>query len=236
MIFFFITICRQKGTYLNLRPLPALKPAPSLKPLPPPGRRRKLTNPWVMSWILHREDRIHTDILGYQNFFRKPPAFFCLIEERIHHHFKSSLTNFRKPLGIGLKLAITMRHLATGETYTSLQYNWLVGQTTICKFIPQVCRAILAEFQEEYLTYPTDPEDWKNVEEKFRTRWNVPHALGVLDEKHIAMKEPKKSGSEYYNCKGFFSLVLLTLVDANYRFLWVGIGSSGSPSDAQIFN
>ena len=31
---------------------------------------------------------------------------------------------------------------------------------------------------------PTDPEDWKKIEERFRNRWNVPHAVGVLDGKH----------------------------------------------------
>ena len=83
---------------------------------------------------------------------------------------------------------------------------------------------------------PTDPEDWKKIEERFRNRWNFPHAVGALDGKHIAIKKPKKSGSEYFNCKGYFSLVLLALVDADYKFLWVNVGSSGSSSDAQIFN
>ena len=61
---------------------------------------------------------------------------------------------------------------------------------TICKFVPQVCNAILKEFQHEYLMRPTDPEGWKKIEERFRNRWNVPHAVGALDEKHIAMKKP----------------------------------------------
>ena len=81
-----------------------------------------------------------------------------------------------------------------------------------------------------------DPEDWKKIEEKYRNRWNDPHAVGALDGKHIAIKKHKKSGSEYFNYKGYFSVVLLALVDAHYKFLWVNVGASGSSSDAQIFN
>ena len=84
--------------------------------------------------------------------------------------------------------------------------------------------------------FPTEPEDWKKIEERFRNRWSVPHAVGALDGKHIAIKKHKKSGSEYFNYKGYFSVVLLALVDADYKFLWVNAGASGSSSDAQIFN
>ena len=65
-------------------------------------------------------------------------------------------------------------------------------------------KAILEEFQKEYLICSTDPEEWRGIEEKFTNRLNVPHAVGALDCKHIAMKKPKKSGSEYFNYKGHF--------------------------------
>ena len=86
------------------------------------------------------------------------------------------------------------------------------------------------------LTCPTTSKDWEQFEEKFRTRWNVTEAVGALDGKHITMKKPKKPGSEFYNHKGFFSLLLLALVNTDYRFLWVDVWSSGSSLDAQIFN
>ena len=62
------------------------------------------------------------------------------------------------------------------------------------------------------------------------------HTLGALDGKHIIIKKPKKSGTEYYNYRGFFFLVLLALVDAEYRFPWVNVGSSEFSSDEQILN
>ena len=50
------------------------------------------------------------------------------------------------------------------------------------------------------------------------------------------MKKPKKFESEYYNYKVSFSLVLLALVNVEYRLLWVDVESSGSSSDVKIFN
>ena len=138
----FIIISRQRR---QQKRAPA-QPVPQPQPQPPPRRRTKPQNPWLMPWILQREDGgcyralldelITTDIPGYQNFIRMPPAFFDLIKERIHNHLKKSHTNFRQLLEVGLKLAVTLRHLSTGETYTSLQYHWRVGRTTICKFVP----------------------------------------------------------------------------------------------------
>ena len=52
----------------------------------------------------------------------------------------------------------------------------------------------------------------------------------------MAIKKPAKSGSEYYNNECFFSVVILSLVDANYQFLWDDVGGVGSQSDGQIYN
>ena len=52
----------------------------------------------------------------------------------------------------------------------------------------------------------------------------------------MAIRCPKNGGSLYYNYKGFDSVILLALVDAKYKFMWVDVGTNGSSSDAQIFN
>ena len=55
-------------------------------------------------------------------------------------------------------------------------------------------------------------------------------------QQSIAIKKPPNAGSTYFNYKKFYSVVLITLVDADYKFLWVDIGAQGSASDAQIWN
>lgn len=62
------------------------------------------------------------------------------------------------------------------------------------------------------------------------------HIAGSLDGKHIVLQKPAKSGSTFFNYKHTFSIVLMTLVDADYKFLYVDVGAQGRISDAGVFN
>ncbi len=96
--------------------------------------------------------------------------------------------------------------------------------------------AIIDEFAAEVLDCPTSPQEWQRVADQFADHWQMYHAIGAIDGKHVPLKCPKKSGTVFYNYKGFYSIILLALVDGDYKFLWVDVGQNGSSSDAQIFN
>ncbi|XP_071490827.1 putative nuclease HARBI1 [Diadema antillarum] len=101
--------------------------------------------------------------------------------------------------------------------------------------IPEVCRAIGEAHKDEVFNIPTTPETWSTLAHQFEQRWNVPHAIDALDGEHMANKKPANTGSLYHNYKGFFSIPLLALVDAEYKSIWIELGGKGLMSDSQIF-
>ena len=127
-------------------------------------------------------------------------------------------------------------HLATGDRYPTLACDFCINRNTIANFIPEVCEAIKLEFIDEVMDTPTDADTRREIAEEFKTKWNVPHALRALDGKNIRIRKPPKSGSTYHNYKGFFSVVLMALVDADYKFLYTDVGRVGHQYDCKIYN
>lgn len=82
---------------------------------------------------------------------------------------------------------------------------------------------------------PQTPSEWKSVADNFEKKWNFPNCCGSLDGKHIAFRARAVDGSFYYNYKGFNSIVLLALVDADYNFLYVDAGCNGRVSDGGVY-
>ena len=69
----------------------------------------------------------------------------------------------------------------------------------------------------------------------FEEIWQIPNCIGALDGKYIAIKAPSGERSSYYNYKHFHSIILLALVDANLKFLYVDGGANGRSGDAGVF-
>ena len=105
-----------------------------------------------------------------------------MLEQRIIAEFQRDRTLMRDPVSPGVKLAVTLRHLTTGDSYTTLQYAFRVASPTIEKFVPEVCDTITRAYQDQVIQCPTLREDWLLVESVFRWRWNFQRALGAWIE------------------------------------------------------
>ena len=100
---------------------------------------------------------------------------FNEILQRITPRISRQDTNWRKALEPGLRLAITLRFLATGKAYKSMALNFRCGANSISKLVPDTCEAIIQEFMNDVIVCPTTPEEWKEVAAGFANQWNFNH-------------------------------------------------------------
>ena len=63
-----------------------------------------------------------------------------------------------------------------------------------------------------------------------------PNCIGAIDGKNIMIQCLSNSGSLFFNYKSYFSIVLLAVALADYRFVMVDIGAYGSSNDSGVLN
>lgn len=82
--------------------------------------------------------------------------------------------------------------------------------------------------------FPHSKEEWRQISQDFEKMWQFPNCLGAVDGKHVAIVPPPNSGSYFYNYKGFHSMVLMAVVNANYEFVMCDFGTNGRISDGGV--
>ena len=107
--------------------------------------------------------------------------------------------------------------------------------STIGRTIPEVCQALYQCLKSEYLRLCITKEEWKRIAKKTAERSQFPNCFGAADGKHIPILHPKNSGSDYYNYERFFSIVLLAIVNYDYRFLYVDVSCQGRTSNGSMY-
>ncbi|XP_026476143.1 protein ANTAGONIST OF LIKE HETEROCHROMATIN PROTEIN 1-like [Ctenocephalides felis] len=200
---------------------------------------------WVREWIAKREEEgvyakllkelEYQDVSSYENFIRMTHQDFQHLLERIAPRIRKQDTHLRKSISPSERLTLTLRFLATGDSYQSLSYLFRIPPTTISRIVPEVCDALYLELKNDYLKIPCTSEEWENEAKRFDATWNFPNCIGAIDGKHVVMKAPEDSGSLYYNYKGTLSIVLMALVNADYKFLYIEVGCNGRVSDGGVY-
>jgi len=143
-------------------------------------------------------------------------------------------TYMEEAIGAAERLSLTIHYLAEGASQQSMSFQYRIGRSTVSGIIHETCQAIWEA--QVYLKPPSNKTDRKEISKEFEELWNFPHCLGAIDGKHVSIQCPLKSGSLYYNYKGYFSIVLLAVCDAHYTFTFTDIGGYGSTNDSSIFN
>ncbi len=181
--------------------------------------------------LVHQMRNIHAET--FHKYFRMDSARFDQLCDLLRPHLTKCST--RPAISPEERLAVTLRFLATGDTQQTISFSFRLGRSTVSYIIRETCAAIWDVLSPVYLAVPTR-DDLEKIALDFERIWNFPHCLGAIDGKRVRIQAPKKSGSNFFNYKGFFSVVLLAVVDADYNFRYVDIGGLGRLSDGGLFS
>lgn len=85
---------------------------------------------------------------------------------------------------------------------------------------------IVEKLLQVYIKTPSEDE-FKVIIQGFRDQWGFPQCGGAIDGTYIGILCPTDSPADYYNCKGFYSVILQGVVDHRMRFWDINVGWPG---------
>ena len=114
-----------------------------------------------------------------------------------------------------------------------------LAKSTVCVIVTETCSAIINTLWDDTVKkyFPTSRDDFKESMAKFGEEWQLPYAFAAVDGSHLPIKCPKRGAQamkQYFNFKGFYFIVLMALVDAEYRFIWSSVGDPGNTHDSTL--
>ena len=114
-------------------------------------------------------------------------------------------------------MAIALYKLASGSDYRTIGHFFAVGITTVCRCVQEFCTAAETLLVPEHIRNPSE-EKFREMPVYFDNKYGLPNCVGSIDGPHIPIIAPQEYHCDYFNRKGWHSLLLQAVVDGKGRF------------------
>ncbi|CAI6370037.1 unnamed protein product [Macrosiphum euphorbiae] len=159
-----------------------------------------------------------------------------MLLDLIKHQIVKQDTQLREAIPVHDRLMVTLRFLASGDAYSSLQYLFRIPPCTIGRIVFEVCQAIYDNLKEKYLKCPSSTEELKKCANQFALKWQFPHCFGAIDGKHITIVAPQNTPHKVkYVTLATCALHNFLISTSNY-YLCPGSVDSENPITREIVN
>ncbi len=166
--------------------------------------------------------------------FRMSQATFLYVCNEIRPVVEKEDTVMRSAIPVEQRVALTLWFLATNSDYRTIGHLFGVSKHTVCVVTKEVCAAIVKVLLPKYIRIPTG-DGLKAVIEGFKDKLGFPQCVGVVDGTHIPIVSPVECPADYYNRKGWHSIIMQGTVNHLGHFIDVYIGWPGRVHDARVF-
>ena len=166
------------------------------------------------------------------------PTTFCHILDKISDQIEKQRV-VEEPISPDFRLAVTIYKLSRGDYIYTIGEMCGLAKATVCTIVSETCKGTVDILWNDTMKkhFPSSHEDFKHSMEKFGEEWQFPYAFSAVDGSHLPIKCPNggaQAMKQYFNFKGFYSIVLMALVDAVYRFICASVGAPGNTHDSTL--
>ncbi|CAB4411933.1 unnamed protein product [Rhizophagus irregularis] len=109
-----------------------------------------------------------------------------------------------------------------------------MGESTFSYALRDFINVIVTKFLAEKIVFPNTESEINEITNGFKSTGRIPNVIGAIDGNHIPIKAPHLFPVDYFNRKGFYSIVLQAVVDHKKSFLDICISWPGSTHDSRI--
>ena len=159
---------------------------------------------------------------------------FLYLCDRLQIAIERSDTIMRKAITTEKRVGMTLYFLATGADFRTIGHLFGVSKSSVCIVTKSVCAAIVRYLLPEYIQIPTG-NSLKEIVLSFKNDMSFPQCAGAIDGTHIPIISPKVCQADYYNRKGWHSIILQGTVNNLGHFMDIYVGWPGRVHDARVF-
>ncbi|CAH2100915.1 unnamed protein product [Euphydryas editha] len=128
------------------------------------------------------------------------------------------------------QLLLALRFYALGTMLNSVADFAGVSLSSACRKVADISAAIARLYNKYIFLHPRTTDKFYNISQ-------FPRVCGAIDCTHVRIQSPCSTiGEEYRNRKGYFSINVQAVCDADLKLLNVAARWPGSAHDATIFN
>ncbi|KAM9364221.1 uncharacterized protein KZ484_010498 isoform 2-T4 [Pholidichthys leucotaenia] len=165
--------------------------------------------------------------------FRMSEDTFTYLCQKLRPCMELHDTTFRLCVPLRKRVAIALWKHATGSEYRTIGHLFGVSITTVCRCVQDFCAAAESLLVPELLHLP-DEGRFMEMSAYIENRWGLPLCVGAIDGSHIPIIAPEECHTDYFNRKGWHSIILQGVVDGKGLFWNVFAGLPGSMHDARV--
>ncbi|XP_064465442.1 uncharacterized protein LOC135376958 [Ornithodoros turicata] len=143
-------------------------------------------------------------------------------------------TEMRDAITPEKRVAVGLYRLCSTAEDRTIGHLFGIGRSTVNTIFKEFCDAVIMHLEGQWLCM-VRPHEMPQHMREFHAASGFPHAVGALDGCHFPVSPPKQHAADYYNYKGWYSIILLALVDHLYRFRYINLGSPGRCHDAHVY-